>query len=254
MVAHMRQTGFSGSFPRTSWDLVEQAAHGADSKHRVNRLGELLGHYLSPLLTHLVLHQGIPRVQAEDLLQGFVTDRILTRDLLSRADRTRGKFRTFLLTALHNYIISEFRKSQSRRKSPGPHAILPLDALAEQVDVHATSAASEVFDLAWVREIIMETLHRVQRECLSTHRKRHWLLFEDRVVNPALHGTSPAPYAEMVAKLHFTSPIQAANAVYTVKRIFERTFQSVVKECSGQSNDIQHEIHELYAILSGVRA
>jgi RNA polymerase sigma-70 factor (ECF subfamily) len=250
----MRSNRFNGVFPTTCWDLVEQAAEEPVAKQRAGRLDELLERYRSPLLAHLVFSKGIAHDQAEDLLQSFVAQKILKMDLLSRADRTRGKFRTFLLTSLNNYVISEFRKSQSLRKSPGVHALLPLDAVAEQVEHKGTPDVSNVFDLAWVREVILETLRRVQKECENTKRKPHWILFEDRLVNPALHGTAPLPYAEMVGRLGFSSPIQAANAVFTVKRIFERNFRAVIEEYAGDKTNVESEINELYAILDGLNA
>ena len=54
-----------------------------------------------------------------------------------------------------------------------------------------------------------------------------------------------------VERLGFTSPIQAANAVFTVKRMFERFFREVVAEYAASPDGIEQEIHELHAILAG---
>ena len=241
----------NGKFPPTQWDLVQDAAEPSDSHQRTCRLDALLKLYMAPLLAHLILAKGIPHHQAEDLLQGFLSTKIVKQGFLSRADKTRGKFRTFLLTSLNNYVISEFRKSQARSRSPQAHPLLSLDALEEPVEQKTAPDGSRIFDLAWVRDVLQQVLQRVETECRTTNRTRHWLLFEDRLINPTLHGTSPKPYAVMVERLGFTSPIQAANAVFTVKRMFERFFREVVAEYAASPDGIEQEIHELHAILAG---
>jgi RNA polymerase sigma-70 factor (ECF subfamily) len=244
------QFDLNGKFPPTQWDLVEDAADPVHGQIQAHRLDDLLKLYMPPLLAHLVLAKRIPRHQAEDLLQGFLATKILQQNFLSRADRKRGKFRTFLLTSLNNHVISEFRKAQSQRRAPGAHPLLSLDVVPDQEEQRTVPDASRVFDLAWSREVIREVLRRVAAECRRTHRSRYWKLFEDRLVNPVLQGTTPTPYAVMVKRLGFSSPIQAANAVFSVKRMFERFFREVVAEYAGDENTVEREIRELYAILA----
>ncbi|MDD2239960.1 MAG: hypothetical protein PHO14_03115 [Kiritimatiellae bacterium] len=250
IMLHMLPDAYNGKFPPTQWDLVAAAAEPSQSNQRMCRMDELLKLYMTPLLAHLVLAKGIQRHQAEDLLQGFFTTKILKSGFLSRANKSRGKFRSFLLTSLNNYVVSEFRKSQTRRRAPGIQPLLSLEALAEQVEQKAISAGSMAFDLAWVREVIMEALKRVKSECLASKRRTYWVLFEDRVVKPTLYGATPNPYGVMVERLGFSSPIQAANAVFTVKRIFQRNFRAVIAEYAGNHKNVEHEINELYAILA----
>lgn len=126
--------------------------------------------------------------------------------------------------------------------------------MADLVEHKAALEISRAFDLAWIREVIMEALKRVQAECIANDRRHYWLLFEDRLVKPTLHGTTPEPYGVMVERLGFSSPIQAANAVFTVKRIFKRIFRSVIAEYAGSHKNVEQEICELYAILAGNKA
>ena len=240
-------------FPPTNWGLVGDASCEPSGEQAPAQLDMLLQLYMPPLLTHLILAKGLSRDHAEDLLQNFVQDKILTGDLLSRADCTRGKFRTFLLTSLQNFMVSEFRKERARKRSP-EGAMLPLDMLPDQEDAKSAQDISRVFDLSWVQHIIKETLRRVESECIQTDRKTYWLLFEDRLVKPALQGTNSQPYAVMVQQLGFSSPIQAANAVFTVKRMFVRNFRAVIKSYAGENGQIDEEISDLYAILNSLSA
>src|SRR5437762_6995431 len=91
-------------FPETSWTEVERAgAEGADGPR--DALGGLLRRYMPALRARLVIEKGIQADAAGDLLNGFLADKVLERDLVARADRSRGRFRTFLLTALDRYVV-----------------------------------------------------------------------------------------------------------------------------------------------------
>ena len=89
------------SFPSTDWSEVEEAGGGSGPAAR-EALGELLVRYLPALRAHLVRRLRFTPDEAEDLLQGFIADKVVERGLVARADRRRGRFRTFLLAALEN--------------------------------------------------------------------------------------------------------------------------------------------------------
>src|SRR5947208_3626715 len=97
------------SFPATQWSLVDRARQ-QDTGARDDALAKLLERYLPALRAHLTLEKRIrPPERADDLLQGFVADKIIEQRLLDHADEGRGKFRSFLLVTLNNYVISQHR-------------------------------------------------------------------------------------------------------------------------------------------------
>src|SRR5678815_584864 len=97
-------------FPTTRWSLIErtQCADGAPVAAGRTAMGMVLTRYLPPLRAHL-LRRGIAADRVDDLLQGFIADKVLERDLLATADRERGRFRSFLITALNNYAANQLR-------------------------------------------------------------------------------------------------------------------------------------------------
>src|SRR5579884_544814 len=97
-------------FPSTHWTLIARAARGPGKASRA-AMGELLARYLRPLETYLVRSRGLSRADAEDLVQSFIANRVLEKNLLASADRCRGRFRTFLLAALNRFVADEFRKA-----------------------------------------------------------------------------------------------------------------------------------------------
>lgn len=233
-------------FPATCWTLVEWAANPNSAAHE-RGLNELLTRYLPALAAHLTRARRLSADDADDIAQGFVADKVLRGDLLAHAKKERGKFRTFLLTSLDRYLFNQLRHDRTKRRFPENGSPIPLDGNEELVGIPATSP---IFDLAWAQDVIHEALRRVERNCRETDRAHYWILFEDRIANPLLHGREPQPYRQFVAQLGFRSPMQASNALITTKRMFERFFREVVREYSGDENDVDREIAELRAILA----
>jgi DNA-directed RNA polymerase specialized sigma24 family protein len=235
------------AFPETRWSLVARAnAEGADNQREA--MGELISRYLPALNSHFVLRKKLDPSRVDDLLQGFIVTKVLHGDFLSRADREKGKFRNFLLTAVERYIVDVIRQEGAKKRSPGEGMVLSIDEHPNIVG--AADQCGDVFDTAWAREVIAEALRRLQAECEASGRSAFWGVFEARVVAPILDGANPLAYDELVEKFGFQSPTQASNALITVKRMFVRALRSVVSEYAKDEAGVDAEIQELMAILS----
>ena len=231
------------AFPHTAWSLVARAASAAPAE-RSAALESLLRRYLPALRVRLVVDKRIDEHKAEDLLQEFVAQKILEQDLISRADRDKGRFRTFVLTALDRYVIDRARFDTAARRS-APHA--SPDAM-ETVASHEPEP-SAAFELQWARQVIDEAARRMHANCQKTGRIDLWQLFRCRVLDPALEGADPEPYECLIHRFGFTSPVVASNALVTAKRMFERNLRSVVGEYAGGEADIDREIAELRQLV-----
>lgn len=217
-------------------------------------LDELLRQYRPALLAHLLYAKHIRPELAEDLLHGFIQDKILVGDILKQADRTRGKFRTFLLTSLNRYVISAGRKREAQVRSPGKGGLVTLDAVADHLEETGLPPAAVFFDLSWINAVLQKTLLKLQEELTASGKQHYWDLFEDRLVNPLLHGLPPSPYEKLAARLSFDSPMQASNALITVKRMFRRRLKTVIGEYAGSPAAVEEEIADWHAILSQFNA
>jgi DNA-directed RNA polymerase specialized sigma24 family protein len=104
-------------FPVTEWSLIARTADpDADTRRRA--LTELLDRYVPAVKFYLTLAKRIDPDRADDLLQGFLASKVLDEHLIEHADRERGKFRTFLLTALDRFIINQHRFDAAQKRSP----------------------------------------------------------------------------------------------------------------------------------------
>ena len=228
-------------FPATRWSLVGRAQGGARPA-----LEELLRRYLPALRSYLAVRRGVRGDRVDDLVQGFVTSRLLEHDLVGTADRAKGKFRTLLLTSLDRYVVSQVRAEQAEKRGGNQFQA------GERVDdlELAGQAPADVFDVAWAREVLAESLRRMRRECDETGRPDLWGIFEGRIVKPAFGEAEPMDYDELIRRYGCQSPTQAWNVLTTCKRTFMRVLRSVVSEYSGVGDEVELEIHDLQEILS----
>ena len=119
-----RDAGSGGRwFTTTHWSVV-LAAHGA-APGAQEALEALCCTYWCPIYAYVRRH-GCPPEEAQDLTQEFFA-RFLANESFGQADPTQGRFRTFLLTSLKNFLVSEWRR-ESRAKRAAGQPIPPLDA------------------------------------------------------------------------------------------------------------------------------
>jgi RNA polymerase sigma-70 factor (ECF subfamily) len=232
-------------FPQTNWSVVRRAAHPSQVWGE-EALGTLLGRYRPALKAHLMFAKRIGPEQAEDLLHDFIADKLLHRSLLAGSDPSRGRFRTYLLTALDRYAVSAHRRDAAQKRAPAGGFVA-----LEDFDVPASDGGpSSAGDVEWARQVIAEALQRTQTECETTGRTNFWGMFDVRVVGPLLRGEPPPAYEELVARFGFQSPLQASNALTTAKRIFTRALHAVVAEYAESEDAVEEELQELRTILS----
>jgi DNA-directed RNA polymerase specialized sigma24 family protein len=228
------------AFPETRWSLVARAGNQTEA------MGELLSRYLPALKSHFVVRRKLAPDRVDDLLQSFIATKVLAGDFLSRANRDKGKFRSFLLASAERHVIDVFREENAQKRSPGEGMILSIDQLPDI----GGDPLGDVFDTAWAREVLAEALRRVRRECETSGRAAFWGVFEARVVMPALDGEKPPGYETLVEKFGFESPMQASNALITAKRMFARALRSVVGEYAKDESEVDSEIQELRMVLA----
>ncbi len=232
-------------FPSTHWSLIGRAS---DEATQWDALNHLLQRYLPALRSHLIYRRSIKPQDADDLVQGFITQRILDSNLVQLADAGRGKFRTFLATALDNYTANEIR-SRCAKKRAADHAQHLAEEVADDA-LRSDSRADDVFDVEWAKSLLAESMDRMKAECRATDRTDLWELFELRMMRPIFENDTPPSYDEIVERFQFRSPSQASNALVTAKRMFARHLRATVSEYIREDSEIEGEIEDLRRILA----
>jgi RNA polymerase sigma factor (sigma-70 family) len=125
-------------FASTQWSLV-LAARGDSSAAGANALAGLCGAYWQPLYGY-VRRRGYSVEDAQDLTQSYFS-RLLEKRFLDQADARRGRFRSFLLASLKNFMVNEWHREHAQKRG-GDRFALSLDDRQRGEALYATGQAA----------------------------------------------------------------------------------------------------------------
>jgi len=249
MADYIAPTGTAATFPSTHWPAIA-VARDADPETRRKALGELLVRYEVPLTRYLSQKFHCSEDQARDLFQGFVAEVVLKRDLIGQARPIPGRqFRSYLLTALHQFAVSEHRRETAQKRQP-EGGMVPLDDVTASSVPAPNEVAAVAFDVAWARGVLNDAIQGMRLECEESKRPDLWGVFERRLLAPILEGVDPLPYDQLIERFHLESPTRAHNVLVTAKRMFARCLRAAVSQYVAGEADIEGELRELRAILA----
>jgi len=232
-----------GAIPVTAWTLVDQAGVG-----QPEAISRFLSLYRRALVTHAVIRFHVQSDDAEDLVQNFILDKIITQNLIAAVNRNLGRFRNFLLTALDNFIRQHRRSMAALKRRPDA-----AGSLDDRFDAPSDSPPDDSFDIQWARDLLAHAIEQMKAECVASGQDRIFEVFRCRLLAPSVDAMPPMPYEQMVTQFCFQSPIQAANALVTAKRMFDRHLRSAIREYVQADSQIDQEIQELFHVLSQAR-
>lgn len=196
-----------GLLPNTMWSVI-LCARGSTEETAKAALERLCQTYYEPLricvCSRLRRERGFSYAMAEgrarDYLQGFF-EVLLRRDFLRRVDRAEGRFRSFILRSLDNFLRDEWDKERAAVRGGGQ----PVASLEETDDenqlLHEPASAGATpdheVDRAWARAVLENAMRRLQGEC---ERLGKSTLFE--ALRPVLNQDSDAlPQVEIARRL-----------------------------------------------------
>lgn len=232
-------------FTTTHWSVV-LAAHGAAPGAR-EALEALCRTYWCPIYAYVRRH-GCPPEEAQDLTQEFFA-RFLENESFGQADPTQGRFRTFLLTSLKNFLVSEWRR-ESCAKRAGSQCLLPLDThgaeqsyASEPVD-HLTP--DRLYERRWALTLINQVLDRLGDEYRAADKG---LLFEK--LKDCLWGDqNAASYSDMAAQLGLTEGAVKVS-VHRLRQRCRELLRAEIAHTVARPEEIDDELHHLVEVFSG---
>ncbi len=188
-----------------------------------------------------------PSLDADDLISDFLLSQVLEKDLIAKAERERGRFRNFLLTALKNFYVSVIRRMNAQKRSPQR----PTVDVAVAAPPDRRRDPDLWFEVEWARSVVRQAITQMRQACRDTGQHAAWGVFEARLYLPLFEAQPQVPYAQLVRQLDLRSPVHASNLLMTAKRIFTRHLRAVIGEYEVHGEGaIDEEIDDLMRILS----
>ncbi len=233
-------------FPTTMWSLVEPAKGGDEEQYRVTMERLAVG-YWRPVYC-FIRSKGYPASRAEDLTQEFFL-RLLDRGWISRADRQRGRFRTFLLTILVRFLSDQGPRRAPLQKQFDSQMVSISSLMAEGdrcFEPPDSQTPERVFMRQWAKAVIASTCQRLEAWCQERKRSAWYDVFRLlRFPEPGTRGPSQESLAEQLG-------ISRDQVRYAATETSDQFAELLRQEIAGQVEsglDIEQELNDLQELL-----
>lgn len=217
------------------------AANGQGSQAAA-ALAHLCEGYWFPLYA-FVRRQGYSEHDAQDLTQEFFA-RLIEKGWLAEAERERGKFRSFLLTAMKHFLANEWDRAHAAKRGGG--ALVSFDALSAEQRYAAepldTSSAEKLYDRCWALQLLDRVLARLRAEFEAEGKTRAFDELKATIAGDA------APLAEIAARLGASESAVKA-AAHRLRHHYRELLRAEIAETVPLSKDIDEELEHLFAAL-----
>ncbi|MBT3223936.1 MAG: sigma-70 family RNA polymerase sigma factor [Proteobacteria bacterium] len=227
-------------FHSTQWSLVLQAGEGSnDALHR------LCARYWYPLYAY-ARRSGISAIEAQDLTQGFFAS-LLSRNDIAHVSRSRGKFRSYLLSALRNYI-SKQRDRAGALKRGGGKVILSLDwqdaegrycfEPADDMD------AEKLFAKRWALTLLDRVVTKLREDYEKSGKAKLFGYLSGAVSGDGIELS----YREIAQRLNTTEGAVKA-AVHRLRKRYQKELLAEVAETVDDVEAVEEELMFLMSTL-----
>lgn len=243
--------GGGGRFPATSWTDLSALAVGVDPERQMEALQRICQRYWKPIHAY-IRRRGHDHEAARDLTQDFF-HHLLRKERLKLADQARGRFRTFILTALGHFLASEWARRTAKKRDE--RIVVPLEmpgadaagdamgGFARFEPKDAGDTPDRAFDRLWAAEVLRSTRARLLSELTAEARPEPL-----RLLALALDEAGDDSYATLSAELG-KSEAALRKAVERLRSRWRSLLMAEVAATVPSPADIEPELRELLEII-----
>jgi len=202
--------------------------------------------YWFPLYAYL-RRRGHNSHEAEDYTQGFFA-RILERSGLRQADPTCGKFRSFLLTSLKNFLADERSHARAQKRGGGKKILsLDIDTAEKRYTKGPAHRLSpeKLFERQWALTVLKQAMNRLKSESKTVDKQR---IFSNLKVYLTMEAHA-VPYREAAAKLDMTEGAVKVTVLRLRRRYRELVRDEIARTVATEAQ-VDEEIRDLFAALA----
>jgi RNA polymerase sigma-70 factor (ECF subfamily) len=246
--------GQAEPFAPTHWSVVLAAGESqTDPAASRTALAQLCETYWPPLYTYLRV-RGHSKHDAQDLAQGFFAY-LIEHKIYARTDRQKGKFRSFLLASLKNFLSDERDREQTLKRG-GAHHFVPLhenqtEAAESLLQTHNFSGQGPIcedrlFERSWAETLVATTLDRVAATYQADGKGN---VFQELQTFLTI-GAAPLPtYAELAVRLGITESTLRSH-VARLRSRYREVLRAEVRRTVNTEAEVDGELRELLRVLT----
>ena len=228
-------------FEQTLWGEVLAAGQPGrpDSARALERLCRV---YWYPIYAYL-RRRGFDRHEAKDLTQGFFFY-LVRKNLVGTAAPEKGRFRSFLLGSLKNFVSNEEGRQRALKRGGGAQLISLDEEVAEGRYAHEpvdNRSPEKLFDRRWALTVLDEAARRLQNEFKGAEA-------EFAALKSFLNNDRDLAYAELSARLN-RSEVALRSIVSRMRKRFREFLLEVIRETVCDPSQLEAEMNDLKAAL-----
>ena len=231
------------AFPTTRWSVVLGAARGREASPKA--LHELCAVYWKPLYAYL-RRDGLSKEDAEDTVQGFLSS-LLDRPAIGGVDQQTGRFRSYLLGALRNYLANARVKARAQKRGGGvAHLPLPMAASSAQVELQIPDGRTPeaAYAYVWAMAILQQTEDRLAQR--HADRGKSEVFF---ALRPFLTSGDAPAYRQVAQQLQMTEAA-ARVAVHRLRGEFRTLLREQVADTVAEAADVDDELRAVIGAIA----
>ena len=213
-------------FPDTKWTILAEATLNGDESGRES-LSSICLKYKDPI-DKIIRLKGVPVERVEDVRQDFLIE-LMKGSFFKKASKDHGKFRTFLIKALQNFLVDDIRKSSAQKRGG--------DLERVEIEENMVSLSTEVmeFDVVWAETLFDSAMATIREEVCKKRGEKAWETLEHFLTS----GEKNADYNELAKVLG----IGIGGAKVEVSRM-RKKFRTELRAEVSRTVDSPHEIDE----------
>jgi RNA polymerase sigma factor (sigma-70 family) len=231
-------------FATTHWSVVLAAKDNSTPAAR-EALERLCRTYWYPLYSY-IRRAGYHADDAQDLTQSFFA-RLLASNSLASVLPEKGKFRSFLLTALNHSLVDEARRAKAGKRGGGQTLFSLDDDEAEsryQLEPASELTAERIFDQRWAVAVLDHAIARLREEFIAAGKERHFELLREFLSRESSDGA----YAGTATQLQ-TSPGTVAVLVHRLRQRYRELVREEVANTVSAPGEVEEEMQYLFEVL-----
>jgi RNA polymerase sigma-70 factor (ECF subfamily) len=224
------------------------AAGDSQSPGGQKALATLCRDYWLPVYSY-IRRRGADAAAAEDLTQAFFTQ-LLEKKSVKAADRARGRFRAFLLTAVKNFLANERDRDRAKKRGSGRTPIsldIETGEARYKIEPMHEITPERVFEKRWAMALLDRVLAQLDEEMNRSGQRQRF----DRLQRFLVGRDGGKVYAEVGADLGM-SESAVKMAVHRMRRRFAALLREEVARTVDDRDKVEAELqHLLSAAGSG---
>lgn len=234
--------GGARRFPSTCWTVVLGAKDPASAEYK-NSIETLAKVYWKPIYGHFRRRWQMSNEEAKDFTQRFFAA-LCEKDLLQNVTPKEGRFRSYVMTALDNFVRHERRDAGRLKRGGGaPHFSIDVN---DGVELSSDASPERAFLRDWAKCLLSEALEEMEAASKAAGRDVAFQIFHLRDISQP--KDADLSYEGLAARFGIDAKAVTYH-LFRARSEFRDLLLRKVADTVSTPEDAEAELRELFEAL-----